>query len=116
MFKCVALLRRRQDLSREQFIDYYENHHSKLMHRLLPNILDYRRNYIDLNEALFFPKATELDFDVITELWFADRAAYDVFLAKANEPEIFQQMAADEENLFDRDYTRLFVVDETQTQ
>lgn len=116
MFKCIALLRRRRDITREQFIDYYENNHSKLMHRLLPNILEYRRNYIDLNGALFFPKAAELDFDVITELWFADKAAYDVFFARANEPEIFRQISEDEENLFDRDYTRMFVVDETQTQ
>lgn len=113
MFKCIALLRKRPDLSREAFIDYYEKRHSVLMQQLLPGITDYRRNYVDCEGAFVFPGAQPLDFDVVTELRFADRAAYDRFIAKAAEPDIANRIAEDEENLFDRSATRMFVVEES---
>lgn len=112
MFKCIALLRRRKDISQAAFVDYYENHHSTLILRLLPGILDYRRNYVEREGAFLFPDAAPIDFDVVTELRFADRAAYDRFAARAAEPDIAQQIAQDEENLFDRGATRMFVVEE----
>jgi len=112
MFKCIALLRRRADLSRQAFVDYYENHHSVLIPQLLPGILDYRRNYVERDGAYIFADAAPIDFDVVTEMWFTDRAAYDRFAARAAEPEIAARIAADEENLFDRAGTRMFTVDE----
>lgn len=112
MFKCIALLRRRSDLSREAFIDYYETRHSALIQRLLPGIVDYRRNYVDRDGAFIFPGAQPMDFDVVTELRFADRAAYDHFTARAAEPDVARQIAEDEANLFDRSATRMFVVEE----
>lgn len=112
MFKCIALLRRRPDLGREDFIDYYETRHSVLIRRLLPGIVDYRRNYVEHEGAFIFPAAAPIDFDVVTELWFADRDAYDRFAAKAAEPDIARQIAEDEENLFDRGATRMFTVEE----
>ena len=112
MFKAIALLRRRADLSRDAFIDYYENRHSVLIRRLLPEILEYRRNYVDRAGAFLSPGASPIDFDVVTELHFADRQAYDQFTARAAEPEVARQIAQDEENLFDRSATRMFVVDE----
>jgi EthD protein. len=112
VFKCIALLRRRPDLSRNDFIDYYETRHSVLIRRLLPGILDYRRNYVELEGAFLFPAASPIDFDVVTELWFADRDSYDRFAAAAAEPDIARQIAEDEKNLFDRSATRMFTVEE----
>ena len=112
MFKCIALLRRRPDISREAFIDYYETRHSVLIRKLLPGIADYRRNYVDLDGAFLFPGAQPIDFDVVTELRFADRAAYELFAATAAQSDIARQIAEDEDNLFDRSATRMFVVEE----
>ncbi|MCP1470384.1 ketosteroid isomerase-like protein [Sphingobium sp. OAS761] len=112
MFKCIALLKRRADISREAFIEYYETRHSILIRRLLPGIVDYRRNYVDLDGAFSYPAAGPIDFDVVTEIRLADRAAYDRFIARASEPDIARQIAQDEENLFDRSTMRMFVVDE----
>lgn len=112
MFKCIALLRRKQGLSHEAFVDYYENRHSALIRRLFPDIVDYRRNYVDREGAFLFPGAAPIDFDVVTEIRLADRAAYERFVAKAAEPDIARQIAEDEENVFDRSGTRMFVVDE----
>lgn len=47
MFSTILTIRKREDISREGFMDYYENKHAPLMVKLLPNtMLSYRRNYI----------------------------------------------------------------------
>ncbi len=111
MFKCIALLRRRADISHDAFVDYYERQHAKLILRLLPGIADYRRNYVQRDGA-FLSAQAPIDFDSITEIHFADRAAYDRFLARSAEPDIARQIAEDEANFLDRAATRMFVVDE----
>lgn len=111
MFKCIALLRKKPSLTREQLVAYYEGQHAPLILRLLPGIVDYRRNFIDRDGAFASPVA-DIDFDVVTEMRFADRAAYDRFLAAAADPAIAQAIAEDEENVFDRAATRMFVVEE----
>lgn len=112
MFKCIALLKRKADLSRAAFIDYYETQHAPLIRRLLPGIIDYRRNYVDLDGAFVFPGAAPIDFDVITEIWLADRSAYDRFTTVARDADIARQIAEDEENFLDRSATRMMVVEE----
>lgn len=112
MFKCIALLKRKAGLSRAAFIDYYETQHAPLIRRLLPGIIDYRRNYVDLEGAFVFPGAAPIDFDVITEIRLADRLAYDRFTAAAAEADIARQIAEDEENFLDRSATRMMVVEE----
>ena len=112
MFKSVALLRCKAGMSREAFIAYYENSHVPLIRRLLPEICGYRRNFIELEGAFINAGTGAPDFDVITEIWFADRAAYDAAMARHERPEVGGAIAADEENFLDRSMTRMFVVDE----
>lgn len=112
MIKAIALLRRKQGLTREEFIAYYETRHAPLIRSLLPGIADYRRNYVDRSGA-FESAVAAIDFDSVTEMRFADRPTYDAFLARAADPEIARRIAEDEENVFDRAATRMFVVDET---
>jgi hypothetical protein len=112
MIKAIAMLRKKPAITREAFIDYYETRHSGLIRRLLPGIVEYRRNFVNLEGAFVSPDAGPIDFDVITEVWFADRAAYDAALAKAAEPETARLIIEDEENLFDRAATRMFLVEE----
>lgn len=112
MIKVIALLRRKPGLSREAFIAYYETRHAPLIRSLLPGIADYRRNFVDRAGA-FESAVAAIDFDSVTEMRFASRAAYDTFLAVAARPEVAAAIAADEEQVFDRAATRMFVVDET---
>ena len=115
MFKCIALLKRRPGLSKEQFIDYYENHHSVLIRSLFPEILEYRRNYVDLNGLFQFEGSSPIDFNSVTEMWFQDRATYDRFIEKNRDPETARRIMEDELNVFDRSATRMFVVDENRS-
>ncbi|HQS68165.1 MAG: ethyl tert-butyl ether degradation EthD [Novosphingobium sp. 28-62-57] len=111
MIKAIALLRKKDGLSREAFIAYYETRHAPLIRSLLPHIADYRRNYVD-REGAFTSAVAALDFDSVTEMRFASRAHYDAFLAAAADPHTAALIAQDEENVFDRAATRMFVVDE----
>ena len=43
MFKAMVFLKRKDGLSRDQFIDYYENAHHQQFHKYFPPIPDYRR-------------------------------------------------------------------------
>jgi uncharacterized protein (TIGR02118 family) len=112
MFKVIALITRRPDMTREQFLGYYANNHVKLVWRVFPWTADYRRNFIDLKHSIIAPGLPAPDFDSITEMWFHDRAGYDRMLAAHAAPELDEVMVADEGRFMDRTKTRFFIVDE----
>ncbi|WP_305094744.1 EthD domain-containing protein [Prescottella sp. R16] len=111
MITAVALLARRPDLSYEQFVDYYENNHAKLIRSLLPQIRGYRRNYLDHGSRIGADGIGAPGFDVISEFVFDDRAAYDDMLATHARPDVKAAIEADEENFLDRTRTRMYLVD-----
>jgi hypothetical protein len=113
-FKVIALLRKRADISREAFIDYYENRHAPLILSVFPSIAAYRRNFADFSSA-FVSDAAPFDFDVVTEVEFADRAGYDEMLALHADPVVGETIAEDEANFVDRDFTRMFVVESRES-
>lgn len=112
MFKSIALMKRKLGLSREQFINYYENNHVPLIRKLLPEVCGYRRNFLEREEMIAGPEAFVPDYDVITELWYADRAAYESAMARHARPEIGDLIRADESNFLDSASVCMFVVDE----
>jgi hypothetical protein len=109
--KTIAFLKRKAGLSREAFIDYYETRHVVLIRSLFPEIAEYRRNYLGLEDGVLIPGDAPLGFDVVTEILFADRATYDRFWTRAADPEVARKIAEDEENVFDRSATRMVVVE-----
>jgi uncharacterized protein (TIGR02118 family) len=112
MFKVVALLTRKQGLSREAFVEYYETRHVPLIRSLFPYIADYRRNYVDLTGAIIESGTTAPDFDSVTELWFHDRAGYEAMMKAHASSDAGPKVAQDEENFLDRSKTRFFIVEE----
>lgn len=115
MFKTIALLKAKPGMSRSAFIEYYETRHAPLILECMPQIREYRRNFIDLDGAIIESGATAPDFDVITEMWYADRAAYEAAMANYARPEISSRIIRDEENFLDRSKTRFFAVDECRS-
>lgn len=115
MFKVISLLAKRPNMTKDAFVAYYEAHHAPLIRKLFPWIQDYRRNFIDLTGCIFGANATPLDFDVVTEIWFADRAGYARMLAEHAKPGVGDAIAADERNFLDSSRTRFFIVDEKVT-
>jgi hypothetical protein len=121
MIKFVQLIRRRPDLTRQQFIDYYENHHAPLLMRLLPGFHTYRRNYVVLDDPLSgdgsdtfasdnaFERAA--DFDVVSEVIFASREDMERNVAAYFKPENQAAIVEDERNFVARKGVRRFVVE-----
>jgi uncharacterized protein (TIGR02118 family) len=112
VYKVIALLSKKPGLSRDEFIEYYETKHVPLIRRLLPQIQEYRRSFLDLNGAIIAAEVSPPDFDVVTEFWFADRAAYEGTLATYGDPSVGDTIRQDEENFLDRSKMRFIVVDE----
>lgn len=109
MLKVVTLIKRRPDLTREQFREYYENNHVPLINSKFGRyFLDYRRNYLIGDEA----ETGNPDFDVVTECWMKDRETMEACFVVASDPANAAEVAADEEKFTDRSSIRIYVAEE----
>lgn len=105
--KQIAFLKKKSGLSREAFIRLYEEDHAKLIARLLPFFLDYRRVYpLDADPAAPF------QHDAIMEMRFAGPAEQAAMGRRIAEPEVAEAMRLDEERLFERAAMVMFTVEE----
>jgi uncharacterized protein (TIGR02118 family) len=107
MIKVFGYLKRKPGLSPQEFADYYEHNHVPLVLSKAFMPMVYKRNYIQRGDA-FNIEGTEISFDCMTELVFADRDDLSGWMASLGVDEI----ARDEENFIDRPATRAYVVDE----
>src|SRR5437870_1128914 len=107
MLKIFAFLTKRADLEPQAFIDYYENNHVPLVLSLTTPPAVYKRNYLARGDE-FNREEDTIDFDVITELVFADRAGFLTWITDLS----VDQVAEDEERFLDRSRTRAYVIEE----
>jgi hypothetical protein len=114
MLKILAFLTKREGIETQAFIDYYENHHVPLLCGLAPTPIVYKRNYLTRGDE-FNKDDGMIDFDVVTELVFPDRAAYLAWTAQLSKPGSGEQIVADELKFLDRSRTRAYVIEEHVT-
>jgi EthD domain len=114
MFKILAFLTAREDLETHAFIDHYEKRHVPLICGFAPIPLVYKRNYLVRGDELN-REQDSIDFDVVTELVFADRAAYLVWSAAVGTGVAGEQVSADERRFVDQSRTRAYVIEEHTT-
>lgn len=115
MIKFVAILARREGMSHEDFRAYYEERHVPLIRELNPWMRDYRRSYVDfatVSGGMTMTTDWKPDFDVITEIWFDDREAFEKGKTAMTAPEAAERIAQDEARFIDRSRKRMFFVDE----
>ena len=112
MFKVIALISRKPGMSREDFIRHYETVHVPLVKRLVPQLVEYRRNFVDPADWVVMPGAAEPDFDSITEMWFENRADYEALNALNADPVKGAALAEDAAQFLDAGKTRMMVVGE----
>ena len=110
MHKLLIFLKRKPGMSREAFRDYYENRHVPLCLTYMAGAQRYVRRYLEP-----YPGQPEPDFDVITELWFEDRATLDIVMATLARDAMPADVIADELNVFDRARSRFCAVSESET-
>lgn len=98
MYKVILTAKKRPDLTREQFIDYYDNRHVPFMHRLLSvGAAVHRRNFVVRDAAA--GGLPDDGFDVITEVIYEDRETAEATLRQYADPEI-RRLALEDEGRF----------------
>lgn len=120
MIKIMAFLTKREDISTQAFIDYYETKHiPKIIMKNAPAPyapISYKRSYLMRGDEIKpETKDARVDFDVVTELVFPDRAAYQAWGAKLAEDGGGEQIVEDESKFLVRKMTRAYVVEEHVT-
>jgi len=114
VYKILLFMKRRPGMSVEDFRDYYENRHVPLCSKYMQGISRYMRRYLDPQPHAESGTCVELPYDVITELWFEDEAAWRgtvQYLATSVMPE---EVVNDEMNLFDRSTMRFATIVERE--
>jgi len=109
MIKSMMLIKRKPGLSREEFIQHYEEMHAPLALKHFPTFKRYVRNYV-----IPLPDTEELGFDCITEIWFDNiEGAMAVTEALGDyKTKIGRIFLNDEEKFMDRGRRVSFLVDE----
>jgi EthD domain len=113
MVKMVFMLKRKPGMSRADFIKYYETHHRLLGEKYVPNAVRYVRRYLEPVPGPWSKPADE--FDVLTELWFANQQEADKAMKHLSEPAIHEEIARDEGRLFDRSRSQVYIITESES-
>lgn len=114
-YKILLFMKRRPGMTMQAFEDYYENHHVPLAMKYSAGIVRYVRRYLSPQPNPETGASDELQFDVITELWFDDEATFlgtVKYLATSVMPD---EIVADEKRLFDRPTMRMATIVERES-
>ena len=107
LVKIVALLAKRDDISRRQFRQHYENNHVPLAKGVFEGWPGYVRNHIDK----VYPQQP-LDFDVLTMFWYRDSSHFQSTVELLN-GEAGQIIRADENKFMSKATNRYYPVTES---
>ncbi|MET0239966.1 MAG: EthD domain-containing protein [Sphingobium sp.] len=101
MLKQVSMMKRHPDLTMEAFVERYETHHARLGEALFAKAKRFLRRYVQPQTNPLTGETTELDFDVVMEIWWASRADFeDAMAALASNPEAVAQASESGRTLF----------------
>ena len=121
MVKIIMLIKKRPDLTREEFMDYYDNVHVPLMHKILSRgAAIHRRNFVipnvaDIGAADNIDASTEHDYDVICEVFYEDRETAESVMRDFEDPEIRRLCEEDEAKFQLRGSIKRYIVDVHET-
>lgn len=121
MFKFMVLIKKKPGMTRDEFIDYYENKHAPLLQRIMPPIGTYRRNYVQYDDDLRSTigrggEGGETPFDVITEVIFDTREQAETYMKGFWEPENHRLILEDEAKFVSGDGGTVYVVDSYESK
>jgi hypothetical protein len=109
----ITLLKRRDGMSKADFIAYYEANHRLIGEKVLSGYATrYVRRFLYPTDGMDQPE----DADVILEIDFPDEATRDACFAAMSKEAVMAEIVADEEKLFDRSRIRTFSVEESASE
>jgi hypothetical protein len=114
-YKILLFMKRRPGMTVEEFRDYYENVHAPLAMKHASNLIHYVRRYIEPLPHAETGTWDDPPFDVITEIWYDDEAAFRSLVDVMTTSTMPRNIVEDEERLFDRSSFRIATVIERDT-
>jgi uncharacterized protein (TIGR02118 family) len=114
-YKILLFMKRRPGMTMEAFQDYYENHHVPLALKYSSDISRYVRRYLAPQPNPDTGASDELQFDVITELWFDDEAKFQGTVKYLSTSVMPDEIVEDERHLFDRPTMRMATIVERES-
>lgn len=104
----LTLLKRREGMTKADFIAYYETRHRLIGEKVLSG---WATRYV--RKHLYPLDGTDAahDFDVVLEIDFPDQATCDACFAAMADPATMAEIVEDEERLFDRSRMRTYAVE-----
>lgn len=123
MIKIIYFLKRKPDITHEEFRAHYEGSHVLLAKKYVGHLLDdYVRNYPTfalLNPSNIPPGTTpepyDIGYDCITEMHVPDQASVEEMTRIFNDPDINPILAEDELRFLDRGKTVMITVEVVNT-
>jgi len=117
MIKQLVFLKKRADLTMEQFIDYYENQHSQLAKKIgapppLPNAQRYVRRYVHPEPNPLTGEVIHPGYDCIMEIWWNSRADFETSMKALGNPGFLDKRKQDELKLFASNSNPVVTVEE----
>jgi uncharacterized protein (TIGR02118 family) len=112
VIKIVALIKRRPDVTLEEFCRYYEQHHAPLFARSLPpDVADAIKHYVQNHALRLGRSSTDPPYDCVTEIGFDDLAGMERWTNwyLGEEGKVLRD---DEENFMDPSKRVVIVTDE----
>jgi len=127
MFKWIATIKRKKGMTREAFIDYYENKHIPLIRRTIGQTYIYRRNYVVYEDPILTVVRSgptfrqevaahgggieDDDFDVLSECIFSTREDAQTQLSRFADPEISRIIQEDEAKFCEPGRSKIYIVE-----
>lgn len=117
MIKQIVFLKKRDDLSMEDFMDYYENQHSQLSRKMgapppMPNAQRYVRRYVKPEANPLTGEVIHPGYDCIMEIWWNTREDFEAAMKAIGNPEFLEARKADELKLFASNSNPVITVEE----
>ncbi|MFT4571729.1 MAG: hypothetical protein ACI8TX_001216 [Hyphomicrobiaceae bacterium] len=117
MIKLVFCLRRRPQLTREEFQTYWLNTHGPIVRERAKAIgalryVQVHTSHDDFNDLLRAGRKGPEAYDGVAELWFADRAALEQALSSTAGAKAGAELLADERNFVDLERSPLWIGEE----
>jgi hypothetical protein len=116
VFKQLCFFRKRDDMSMEQFVDYYENQHSQLAKRTgkpgIPNAVRYVRRYLTPTSNPVTGEVHDPGYHCVMEIWWNSREDFENSQRLIADPERLPFTIADEKNLFATHANPICIVEE----
>jgi len=96
MIKAIGLLKRRPGMTVAEFRAYYETHHRVIGEKYLAGFASrYMRRFLTPSPDRRTGKTPEADHDVVLEIWYPDRAAFEAAGRALSAPEAVAAITAD---------------------